>query len=199
MRLTAVGYPCLISHEVREFASAAKMRKTSFMVDTSKNQAEPSEKDLSFLNGGCRCGAVRYAISSNVLPPVYCCHCLACQSGSGSAFSEQAVVSDAAITSTGTILDYRFVRLDGELGHHRICAKCYTRLWSTNSAFPTIALVRAGTLDRSPELIPKAHMWTKRKQPWIEICSDMPQWRESPPDGELAIALATQTSLRNSI
>jgi hypothetical protein len=141
------------------------------------------------LEGGCRCGGVRYTISLDALPPVYCCHCLACQAGSGSAFSEQAVVPADSIDASGPILHYRFERPDGSEGHHRLCATCYTRLWSTSRAFPGLALLRAGTLDRSQEIVPRAHMWVKRKQPWIELPSDVPQWVESPPPGELIKAL----------
>lgn len=141
------------------------------------------------LHGGCRCGAVRYQIGLRRLPPVYCCHCLACQSGSGSAFSEQAVVPDGLIEASGPILDYRFTRPDGSEGHHRLCAECHTRLWSTSGSHPGLALVRAGTLDRSQELVPKAHMWTSRKQAWVEIPRDIPQWPETPPTAELARAL----------
>jgi len=145
------------------------------------------------LEGGCRCGAVRYEISRSELPAVYCCHCLACQSGSGSAFSEQALVPDSSIEADGPILDFRFDRADGRKFHHRLCGECYTRLWSTNSLLPGVAFIRAGTLDRSQELIPKAHMWTKRKQPWVEIPSEFIQWPESPPAGELAQALEAST------
>lgn len=156
------------------------------------------------LSGGCRCGAVCYVISRDDLPPVYGCHCSACQSGSGSAFSEQAVIHDASIEASGPVLNYQFTRPDGRLGHLRLCAECYTRLWSTNDALPGVALVRAGTLDRSQELIPKAHIWTKRKQPWLKIPADVPQWPESAPEEELAKALespeggpAFEASVRN--
>ena len=153
-------------------------------------QSASSDGHPRTLSGGCRCGAVRYALSREDLPPVYACHCLSCQSGSGSAFSEQAVIQDGSIEATGPMVDYRFTRPDGNRGHHRLCAECFTRLWSTNDALPDLALVRAGTLDRSQELIPRAHMWVRRKQPWVEIPRDIPQWLESPPEDELRKALA---------
>ena len=141
------------------------------------------------IKGGCRCGAVRYRISRDDLPPVYSCHCLFCQSGSGSAFSQQAVIAAASIEAEGPILDYRFERHDGSEGHHRLCATCYTRLWSTSSARPEVALLRAGTLDRSQEIVPSAHIWTKRKQPWVVLDPNVPQWSEFGPPAEFAAAL----------
>lgn len=166
------------------------------MMQMDSESEEPGalpRKDAT-LHGGCRCGAVRYEISLDKLPPVYCCHCLACQSGSGSAFSEQAVVPESSIEATGPILHYRFARPDGSKGHHRLCGDCYTRMWSTSAGFPGLALLRAGTLDRSQELTPRAHMWTKRKQAWLEIPDRVPQWPQSPPTDQLIEALGWQES-----
>lgn len=153
----------------------------------SEARAETSE--VVPFEGGCRCGAVRYAIALDKMPSVYCCHCLACQSGSGTAFSQQAIVPQGAIEAVGPILDHRFTRPDGTPSHHRLCGECYTRLWSTSATFPDLALLRAGTLDRSQELVPRAHMWTKRKQAWIAIPDEVPQWPETPPLDELTNAL----------
>jgi hypothetical protein len=144
------------------------------------------------LDGGCRCGAVRYRVQVDDLPPVYCCHCLSCQSSSGSAFSQQAVIPDDSIIAEGQIEDYRFERPDGSEGHHRLCAVCHTRLWSTSSAFPSLALLRAGTLDRSNQIVPSAHIWTKRKQPWLTLDAEIPRWPEIAPIDELAAALGMQ-------
>lgn len=171
-------------------ALGGKLPFRQIRTGMTPNQPESSEAQPTALNGGCRCGAVRYVISRDNLPPVYACHCLACQSGSGSAFSEQAVIRDGSLDASGPVLDYRFARPDGNRGHHRLCAECFTRLWSTSDALPGVVLVRAGTLDRSQELIPRAHMWIKRKQPWVEIPRDIPQWPESPPELELGKALA---------
>jgi hypothetical protein len=144
------------------------------------------------LEGGCRCGAVRYRLDRDDLPPVYCCHCLFCQSGSGSAFSEQAVIPADSIAARGEIEDYRFERPDGSEGHHRLCALCHTRLWSTSSTIPSLALLRAGTLDRSSELVPSAHIWTQRKQAWVSLGGEVAQWPEGAPMDELAAALGVQ-------
>ena len=163
-------------------------------MDPQAQEADSRSRNETTLHGGCRCGAVRYAVSLDQLPPVYCCHCLSCQSGSGSAFSEQAVVSESSIEASGPVLDYRFARPDGSKGHHRLCAECYTRLWSTSAAFPNLALLRAGTLDRSQELIPKGHMWTKRKQAWLQIPDGIPQWAETPPKNQLIEALGWRQS-----
>jgi hypothetical protein len=70
-----------------------------------------------------------------------------------------------------------------------MCGVCHTRIFNTNSARPGIAVVRAGTLDRSNELIVTAHIWTRSKQPWLELPDGAPAWSETPPPEEMAKAL----------
>lgn len=141
------------------------------------------------VEGGCRCGACRYTLTVDVMPPVYCCHCQICQTTSGSAFSQQAVVAESAIAAEGPIAEYRYATNSGALSYHRLCGECHTRLWNTNTLRPGIALVRAGTLDDAEQIVPRAHIWVKRKQPWVVLPDGLPQWSESAPLVDLAVAL----------
>lgn len=134
--------------------------------------------------GGCRCGAVRYTLAVDAMPPVYCCHCLDCQTWSGSAFSEQAVVAEDAIMVEGAVVDYHFVNPSGHVSHQRICPVCHSRIYNTNAARPGIAVVRAGTLDASDTLRPRAHIWVKSKQPWVVIADDVATFAENAPPVE---------------
>ena len=61
---------------------------------------------MSELLGGCRCGAVRYALALDGLPPSYACHCRDCQTWSGSAFSQQAFLPEASLSVTGPLAAY---------------------------------------------------------------------------------------------
>ncbi len=127
------------------------------------------------IEGTCRCGAVRYRLATGTMPPVYCCHCRVCQTWSGSAFTEQAVIAEAQIEVTaGAVEIYESVTASGATSTQRLCGLCHTRLWNTNSARPGLAVVRAGTLDASETLVPRAHIWVKRKQPWIAIAPGTP-------------------------
>ncbi len=108
------------------------------------------------LEGGCRCGASRYTLAVEAVPPVYCCHCRYCQRWSGSAFTEQAVVPEAALTATGPIVTYAYDTDGGATSTHRLCGTCHSRLWNDNSRLPGHVIVRAGTLDASDTLAPAA-------------------------------------------
>ena len=130
--------------------------------------------------GGCRCGAVRYTLAVDALPAVYCCHCLDCQTWSASAFTEQAPVRDGAIAVEGPVVEYAFTSPSGSTSRQFVCGTCHTRIYNTNTARPGLAIVRAGTLDQSDRIVPRLHIWVKRKQPWIAIPDDVPQFEQVP-------------------
>lgn len=111
------------------------------------------------VEGGCRCGAVRYHIAVDALPLVYACHCLICQRATGSAFSTQALVAKDRLTVIGPIVTREIVTPDP--------ASANARVYNTNSARPGLAVVRAGTLDRSEELTCRAHIFVNYRQRWV--------------------------------
>jgi hypothetical protein len=133
------------------------------------------------IGGGCRCGAVRYEIASETLPPAYACHCHICQRWSGSAFSLQVVVPEAALQVEGPVTVYEKVT-DDRTSVQRICTTCHSRIYNTNTRRPGVAVVRAGTLDRSEELACRAHIFTNYKQGWVALDPAVPQWGEAPDD-----------------
>ncbi|MEZ5960979.1 MAG: GFA family protein [Hyphomonadaceae bacterium] len=140
------------------------------------------------LSGGCRCGAVRYTLALDRLPNTYACHCRDCQTSSGSAFSQQAPVDEAALAVSGPLVIYEHKTAD-RVSSQRFCAVCHCRLFNTNSARPGLAILRAGTLDESDKLHTVAHIWASRKQAWITIPEGVPQWPEGPPVAEFFAAM----------
>lgn len=145
------------------------------------------------ISGGCRCGAVRYAVAALGPPKIYCCHCRDCQTWSGSAFTQQALVPASAIRATGPVTDYAMAREDGATSTQYLCATCHARLWNINSRWPMLAVVRAGTLDESDGLSPALHIWTARKQPWIVIADDVPRFTENAPPAQMMALMNAET------
>lgn len=139
------------------------------------------------ITGGCRCGACRYELALDALPPGYACHCHQCQRWSGSAFSVQAPVAEDKLTMTGPVIIYERTTED-RTSTQRICGECHSRLYNTNTRRPGIAVIRAGTLDRSEELECRAHIYTNYKQGWVLIPEQTLQWPEAPPVAEFFAA-----------
>lgn len=141
------------------------------------------------IQGGCRCGAVRYTLALAALPRTYACHCRDCQTWSGSAFTQQTFLPQEALTVTGPLVVYELTNASGRVSTQRMCGVCHTRVFNSNSARPGVVVVRGGTLDRSDELDVVAHIWVKRKQPWLQLPADVPAWPEAAPLAELLQAL----------
>lgn len=128
--------------------------------------------------GGCRCGAVRYRLNTPQLPRTYACHCLDCQTWSGSAFAETMLLAEDALAVTGDVTVFEVAGPSGFVSRQRMCPVCHARVFNTNTGRPGWAIVRAGTLDESHTLDVVAHIWTKRKQPWLGIADGVPTWPE---------------------
>jgi hypothetical protein len=143
--------------------------------------------------GGCRCGAVRYTLAVDVLPPSYACHCHQCQRWSGSAFSQQVLVAEDAVALTGPVIlvDRRTSdeRSGDRVSSQRFCGECHTRLYNTNTRRPGIAVVRAGTLDDSERLECRAHIFTEFRQRWFALPDDVPAWPDAPDMGRFMALL----------
>lgn len=146
---------------------------------------------MSEIEGGCRCAAVRYTLTLDELPRTYACHCRDCQTWTGSAFSQQTIVAEPSLSVTGPLVMYELTTPSGDTSVQRMCAFCHTRIYNSNSALPGLVVVRAGTLDRSDELDVVAHIWVKRKQPWLSLPPSAPTWHEGAPRAELVRALAS--------
>jgi hypothetical protein len=142
------------------------------------------------LEGGCRCGAVRYRVTVEKLPNVYACHCRDCQTWSGSAFSLQAILPENALEETGEPAIFELTSpTSGRTSRQRGCPVCFTRVFNTNSSRPGSVTLRAGSLDRSDELKVVAHIWTGRKMAGIVIPEGVPSWPETPPPADFVAAL----------
>lgn len=123
-------------------------------------------------DGGCACGAVRYRLAS---PPmfVHCCHCLDCQRQTGSAFVLNALIEAERVEVLGVEPVPVPVPTDSGLPHRIFCCPtCQVAVWSEYGGRPQIRFVRIGTLDQPASLAPDVHIYTRSKQPWVQLPPD---------------------------
>nr|WP_205965889.1 GFA family protein [Paracoccus liaowanqingii] len=121
---------------------------------------------------------------------VYACHCLNCQTRSGSAFAEHAMVPVSAFACDGRIMGYKRLAHGVEF-EEVFCAVCHTRVFNKNSLLADMIFLRAGTLAGSQTLNPIAHIWISRKQDWITLPEGIPAFAESPTPEEFGAAIQT--------
>ena len=139
------------------------------------------------ITGSCECNAVTYSITDSSVY-VYACHCLNCQTRSGSAFAEHAMVSDSSFTFEGGTTGYK--RSENGIEFEEVfCAICHTRIFNRNSLLPDMIFLRAGTLAGSQTLDPIAHIWISRKQAWIALPKGIPVFAVSPTAEEFGAAI----------
>lgn len=129
--------------------------------------------DEMFMQGGCACGAARFAIATAPII-VHACHCHSCQRRSGSAFAVNAMIeTDRVAVLAGEVRD-------GEGGMVRSCAACGQALWGHHPACgPGVALFPVGLMDEAERLAPDVHCFTESKHPWVALPAHVPAYVEN--------------------
>jgi hypothetical protein len=124
--------------------------------------------------GGCRCGAVRYRMTSAPMF-VHCCHCLDCQKETGSAFAINALIeADRIALIAGAVAGF-VVPTDSGRPHEVFhCTQCSSSVWSTYGGVDALRFLRVGTLDQPSALKPDVHIFTRSKVPWVTLPEGVP-------------------------
>lgn len=123
------------------------------------------------MEGGCSCGKVRYRIEEDD-PPCYACFCTDCQTRSGSGCALAMPVWRTRLTVEGDCRQASRPMASGSTLTAHCCAECLTDIFAHNDQLPDLAIVRAGTLDNSRDLVPAAFMWTRSKPSWVSLPDD---------------------------
>ena len=118
--------------------------------------------------GGCACGAVRYALTSEPLV-VHCCHCRNCQRQTGSAFVINLLIEADRVELLGAEPQpVDAPRDDGSPQRVYRCPECQVAVYS-EYGWPEVVFVRAGTLDEPSGVTPDVHIFTRSKVPWVTL------------------------------
>ncbi|MEZ5680581.1 MAG: GFA family protein [Erythrobacter sp.] len=128
--------------------------------------------------GGCLCGAVRYAFEGDPVAAMVC-HCTHCQKQSGSAFSTILSVPEGALELSGEPSTYHDAGESGKAVDRIFCTNCGSPLISKVEVAPGMAFIKAGTLDDTSGFAPAVHIWTKSKQCWVET-GEAPAFETNP-------------------
>lgn len=114
------------------------------------------------MEGGCRCGQVRFTASK---PPLLtmACHCRGCQQMTSSAFSLSAAIpADAFEVTTG---DPVFGGLHGEARHY-MCPHCMSWLFTRPDGIDFFVNVRSVLFDGAEWSEPFVETWRQEGLAW---------------------------------
>ncbi|MGI9219690.1 MAG: GFA family protein [Woeseiaceae bacterium] len=128
--------------------------------------------------GGCLCGDTRFEILGSPMI-VHACHCTRCQRRFGSALAVNLWIEEDRINLlSGTPEKHgEVVSEKGLSSEGWACAKCGFGLWTVyHAALKGSLFLRAGTLDNPAAFPPDVHIYTRSKQPWVQIPDDVPSF-----------------------
>lgn len=129
----------------------------------------------SLIEGGCLCGACRYATDAAAIN-VRACHCRRCQKATGAPFYARVMVPVEGLKLSGPVGWY-----DAGTGVRRgFCKQCGTSLFSERPEAGTIGLTM-GSLDKPDQFRPADHIWYSARQKWICLDDELPKFPEGPP------------------
>jgi hypothetical protein len=131
--------------------------------------------------GTCQCGEVRYTLNNEPIVTT-ACHCRDCQKLSSSAFSLTMLVASADLEiHSGTLSAFERPNDLGGTTLCYFCTSCGNRVYHESPQLPGIRRLKPGGLDDTSQIVPQAHVWISRAQPWFRIPDDVPVF-ESQPD-----------------
>jgi hypothetical protein len=161
----------------------AVMMPTTTSLNISENLIETPP-----IEGGCQCGALRYTIGLRNLVS-YVCHCSECKKQSSSSFAVSVPIPAKYFQLTGNAEIYKRATDSGTKTNCYFCPSCGTRIYHQSERSPDVITLKGGTLDDISSLPTLAHLWTKRKQVWMDLPtniethetqpSNLKQWRDA--------------------
>ena len=132
------------------------------------------------LEGGCYCGAVRYAAEGDPVIKGQC-HCRECQYITGGQANVIIGLPESGfVYRKGSPKKFRRTDLPGPVTRE-FCAECGTHLVARAPALPGTVLIKVGTLD-NPALFagPDVAIYTIDKQSFHHIPAGMPAFERLP-------------------
>ena len=125
--------------------------------------------------GGCLCGAVRFAIEA---PPMGArrCWCRLCQYLSGGGGTVNVIFPSEAMRLTGEVRWHDSVADSGNATQRGFCPGCGTPLLSRAEVRPHLIIVRAGALDDPSLLGPQMNIWTQAAPRWATLDPGIPHY-----------------------
>jgi hypothetical protein len=137
------------------------------------------------VEGGCQCGAVRYALSEGPLA-VYNCHCKDCQRFSGGTNTMSMVVRKETVSLLqGQPRGSEKVAASGRIAIMMRCPDCGTLLWNEPLSAADLRILKPGTLDDMSWAVPVGNIWTASRAPWVEIDPALINFEGQPPSREV--------------
>ena len=141
-------------------------------------------------DGGCQCGNIRYRLKAKA-EMLYVCHCSDCQKQSASAFGMSLIMAPGQVEFVRGAERLRHWDTrgdDGAVKRCHFCPDCGTRVMHGSDDPDDEISIKAGTLDDTRDLHPRAHIWLRSAQPWVSIDRERFACFDTEPDDRALLA-----------
>ena len=125
-------------------------------------------KNNQSLTGGCICGQVKYQITDKPLF-TQACHCKDCKVLTGSSYVVNSSILENTLIIEGEVSSTELKAGSGASCKTYFCAKCGTYVYADYDSAVGRLTVRTKTLDNPEKFPPQVHIFTKDKDPWLNL------------------------------
>ena len=129
------------------------------------------------LTGGCMCGQVKYQITEKPLF-TQACHCKDCKVLTGSSYVVNSSILENTLIVEGEVSSAELKAGSGASCKTYFCAKCGTYVYADYDSAVKRLTVRTKTLDSPEKFPPQVHIFTKDKDPWLNLSEDTVCFKE---------------------
>lgn len=125
------------------------------------------------LDGGCRCGAIRFSVASHTPHPYQLCYCSICRKtagGGGYAINLGADSATLGVKGRTKTAIYH-AEIDGRRSNaeRHFCPRCATALWLYDDQWPELVHPFASAIDSAlPRPPSRVHVMLGSKASWVE-------------------------------
>jgi hypothetical protein len=137
------------------------------MPTAPESASSPTE---TALQGGCLCGAVRFAVTAPIISAGYC-HCTHCQKRTGTGSSANCRVPQHGFQLLSGAEQLRSYQ--PPTGVPKLfCATCGSALFSGDPFHDEQVAVRLGAFDEDPGIRPRYRQFVDSAAPWEPVPDD---------------------------
>lgn len=131
------------------------------------------------IEGGCRCGAIRYRIGAEPVASRLS-WCRDCQHWACGNASVNIIVRRDALRVDGIPARYDSRADSGHDMRRSFCRECGTQLFSESLENVDFIVVRVGTLDDPARHAPECVIWTDSAPAWAAVDPSLPAFPRQP-------------------